>query len=56
MIGAVLNNFDPSKAGAQAYYYQDYYAYRATDKAAFEAAAAADDERNVVRGRWRRND
>jgi hypothetical protein len=54
VIGAVLNNFDPSKAGAQAYYYQDYYAYRTTDKSAFETAEAAD-ERNVVRGRWRRN-
>lgn len=55
VIGAVLNNFDPSKAGAQAYYYQDYYAYRATDKAAFEAPGV-DDDRNVVRGRWRRSE
>lgn len=53
VIGAVLNNFDPSKAGAQAYYYQDYYAYRATEKATFEDDAA--DDRNVVRGRWGRN-
>lgn len=53
VIGAVLNNFDPSKAGAQAYYYQDYYAYRATEKASFDEGAA--DDRNVVRGRWRRN-
>lgn len=53
VIGAVLNNFDPSKAGAQAYYYQDYYAYRATEKAAFDDEGP--DDRNVVRGRWRRN-
>lgn len=53
VIGAVLNNFDPSKAGAQAYYYQDYYAYRATEQAAF--AEGVPDDRNVVRGRWRRN-
>ena len=52
VIGAVLNNFDPSKAGAQAYYYQDYYAYRATERVTFEDAPA--DERNVIRGRWRR--
>lgn len=54
VIGAVLNNFDPAKAGAQAYYYQDYYAYRAADQAAFSDVAPTDD-RNVVRGRWRRN-
>jgi Mrp family chromosome partitioning ATPase len=53
VIGAVLNNFDPAKAGAQAYYYQDYYAYRATENATFEDDAP--DDRNVVRGRWRRN-
>ncbi|MDQ3952273.1 MAG: polysaccharide biosynthesis tyrosine autokinase [Actinomycetota bacterium] len=53
VIGAVLNNFDPSKAGAQAYYYQDYYAYRATEQATFHEGA--EPERNVVRGRWRRN-
>ncbi|MFN2589012.1 MAG: polysaccharide biosynthesis tyrosine autokinase, partial [Actinomycetota bacterium] len=53
VIGAVLNNFDPSKAGAQAYYYQDYYAYRATESHALEDAPEAE-PRNVVRGRWRR--
>lgn len=52
VIGAVLNNFDPAKARAQSYYYQDYYSYRATEKHADEPPEEA---RNVVRGRWRRN-
>lgn len=53
VIGAVLNNFDPAKAGAQAYYYQDYYAYRAAEHAAFDPDQAP--PKNVVRGKWRRN-
>ena len=53
VIGAILNNFDPAKARAQAYYYQDYYAYRATESAAFDDSSA--EPQNVVRGRWRRN-
>lgn len=55
VIGAVLNNFDSSKARAQAYYYQDYYAYRPAEEAAFDEPTA--EPRSIVRGgRWRRND
>ena len=28
ILGAVLNNFDPSKARASPYYYRYYYRYR----------------------------
>lgn len=56
VIGAVLNNFDPSKAGAQAYYYQDYYAYRATEQAKFDLGGPAPQgQKDAARPRWRKN-
>jgi polysaccharide biosynthesis transport protein len=53
VVGAVLNNFDPAKARAQSYYYQDYYSYRAAEDTTADEPAS--EPRNVVRGRWRRN-